>query len=256
MLAALYRNRSNSHNDTAVSLSLNLDKLFCLPSPDSPRLRAVRRLVRAFAIGLLVAALLGCSSRQQTAATGGPSGAIGPTSDNAPSPAAEAKLKISYARPDDFLTALAVTKYSGAQTLATSDTKSGSAAVIRFEGGVVVWQIGAEKSLLSNVPVVGRKEDKPYAITELKYGMMPAHFTATIPDGGSPEPLEPGNYYVFTVTRSSGSISYEAVKVNGDGSLEAYDAEPRAGTSYRLCCNIAADFTLTAGPAPSGSPNP
>src|SRR5438128_6627642 len=96
MLAALYRNRSNSHNDTAVSLSLNLDKLFCLLSPDSPRPRAVRRLMRAFAIGLLVAAILGCSSRQQTAGTGGPGGATGPTSDNPPSPAAEAQINISY----------------------------------------------------------------------------------------------------------------------------------------------------------------
>ena len=212
--------------------------------------------MRAFAIGLLVAAILGCWSRKQTADNGDHSGATAQTSDNAPSPGAEAKINISYARPDDFMTALAVTKYSGAQTLATSDTKSGSASVVRFEGGAVVWQIRAEKTLLSNMPVLGRKEDKPYAVTEVKYGIMPAHFTATIPDGGSPEPLEPGNYYVFTVTRSSGSTSYEAVRVNGDGSLEAYEAEPRAGTSYRLCCNIAADFTLTASPALSGSPNP
>lgn len=216
----------------------------------------MRWLVRAFAIGVLVAAIMGCSSRKQTADNDDHSGAAGQTSDNAPSPGAEAKINISYARPDDFMTALAVTKYSGAQTLTTSAAKSGSASVIRFEGGVVVWQIGAEKSLLSNMPVVGRKEDKPYAVTEVKYGIMPAHFAATIPDGGPPEPLEPGNYYVFAVTRSSGSSSYEAVKVNEDGSLEAYAAEPRAGTSYWLCCNIAADFTLTVSPALSDSPSP
>jgi hypothetical protein len=36
------------------------------------------------------------------------------------------------------------------------------------------------------------------------------------------------------------------VKVNGDGSLEAYEADPRAGSSFWLCCNLAGDFTLTA----------
>jgi hypothetical protein len=51
------------------------------------------------------------------------------------------------------------------------------------------------------------------------------------------------------VTRASGSTNYEAIKVEADGALEAYEAEPRAGTSFRLCCNLSAGFTVTSGPA-------
>jgi hypothetical protein len=85
----------------------------------------------------------------------------------------------------------------------------------------------------------------------VKYGQMPAGFSQTAPDSGPPEPLEPSTYYVFSVTRASGSTSFEAVKVDSDGSLEAYAAEPRAGTSFSLCCNVSADFSASAG-APQG----
>jgi hypothetical protein len=78
----------------------------------------------------------------------------------------------------------------------------------------------------------------------------------TIPDAEPPEPLEPDNFYIFSVTRKSGSISYEAVKVNADGSLEAYEADPRAGTSFRLCCNLSSDFTVVAPPAVVDTPPP
>ncbi|MGO8802050.1 hypothetical protein, partial [Candidatus Binatus sp.] len=49
-------------------------------------------------------------------------------------------------------------------------------------------------------------------------------------------------YYVFQIERQSGSSSYQAVKVQADGSLQAYNAQPRAGSSYLLCCNVTADF--------------
>lgn len=205
------------------------------------------------ALGALIAVIAGCSSHKDATVSGQSSKAGDQTSDSSAPPGPEAKIDISYARPDDFMTALSVTKYSGAESLTTADTKSGDASIIRFEGGAVVWQIGAEKSLLSDMPVVGRKEDKPYAVTKVKYGVMPADFVASIPETGPPEPLEPGSYYVFTVSRASGSTSYEAVKVNGDGSLEAYAADPRAGTSYRLCCKVAADFTLGPTPGDTGS---
>jgi hypothetical protein len=47
---------------------------------------------------------------------------------------------------------------------------------------------------------------------------------------------------VFQIDRQSGSTSYQAVKVLADGSLQAYNAQPRAGSSYLLCCNIATEF--------------
>jgi hypothetical protein len=47
---------------------------------------------------------------------------------------------------------------------------------------------------------------------------------------------------VFQIERQSGSTSYQAVKVLADGSLQAYNAQPRAGSSYLLCCNVTSDF--------------
>ena len=71
---------------------------------------------------------------------------------------------------------------------------------------------------------------------------MPPHFPQVLPEEGPPEPLDRGVYYVFQIERASGSTSYQAVKVLADGSLQAYTAQPRAGSSYVLCCNVAADF--------------
>ena len=89
---------------------------------------------------------------------------------------------------------------------------------------------------------------------------------AWLSDEGPPEPLDRGAYYVFQIERVSGSISYQAVKVLADGSLQAYNAQPRAGSSYLLCCNVTSDFPEpvilpdtaqdagTENPAPDQSP--
>jgi hypothetical protein len=167
-----------------------------------------------------------------------------PASDGDTPPAPEAKIGISYSRPGDFLSLLTVTQYSGAQTVFTDSGKGPLASIIRFEGGIVIWQIGVAKGLLADVPMLG--EHKPYALTTVVYGKLPANFVSTIPESGPPPPLEADHYYVFTVVRGSGATSYEAVKVNGDGSLEAYAAEPRAGDSFRLCCDLAPDFVINA----------
>lgn len=209
------------------------------------------------AIAVLLIPLLtsGCAAHKTVDDAAGQTVANVPQStDNAPLPGPEAKIHISYAHPNDFLGSLTVTKYSAAQTLLTLDAKGGGAAsIVRFDGGVGVWQVDVDKSLLSDVPVLGR--DKSYAPSEVKYGAVPARFVQSVPDGGPPEPLEPDHYYIFTVTRASGSASYEAVKVDSDGSLEAYDAQPRAGTSFRLCCNLGADFTITATPHAVANPS-
>ncbi|HXR24377.1 MAG TPA: hypothetical protein VN742_03370 [Candidatus Binataceae bacterium] len=199
---------------------------------------------RQWARLILLVLIAGCASHQGTS----------PTADASASPAAaetsagpEAKIHVSYAHPGDYLSSLAVTKYSGAQPLKTIPTKDGDAITARFDGGVTVWQVGVEKGLLAGVPMIGTEAQR-YAPAEVKYGELPPHFVASIPDSGPPEPLESDHYYVFAATRGSGSTSYEAVKVNGDGSLEAFDADPRAGTSYWLCCNLPADFAVTAPP--------
>ena len=223
-----------------------------------PRTRVTRSVVSgatrhqgiSAAAALLLTALIlgGCASHQkQPAAAPSPSS---PPADSAPPPGAEAKINISYSHPGDFLSSLVVTKYSSATNLlTTAGSKQGSESIVRFSGDVRVWQIDVQKGLLSDVPIIGK--DQPYAPSEVKYGQMPNGFSQTAPDSGPPEPLEPGNYYVFSVTRASGSTSFEAVKVDSDGSLEAYAAEPRAGTSFSLCCNVSADFSASAG-APQG----
>jgi hypothetical protein len=193
---------------------------------------------------LLTACLIvgGCSLGKKTGVSS--STHVAETSDNAPPPGPDAKINISYSRPGDFMSSLTVTEYSGAETVLTEYGKGAPGSIIRFDGGVVVWQIELTKRLLADVPMLGDR--KSYTATEVIYGKLPANFVSTIPESGPPQPLEPDHYYVFTVTRASGVTSYEAVKVNGDGSLEAYAADPRAGDSFRLCCNLAPDFVVNA----------
>lgn len=193
---------------------------------------------------LLTACLMagGCASGKNTA--GSSSAHSAQAADNASPAGPEAKINISYSRSGDFLNSLTVTEYSAAETVLTESGKGPSASIIRFEGGVVIWQIGVDKKLLAHVPVFGERNS--YTVSQVIYGKLPANFVSTVPDSGPPQPLQADHYYVFTVTRASGVISYEAVKVNGDGSLEAYAAEPRAGDSFRLCCDVAADFVVNA----------
>jgi len=165
----------------------------------------------------------------------------------------EAKINISYSRAGDYLSSLVVTKYSAANTIATNNKSSGTATTILFEGGVPVWQVDISKSMLSDFPGIGKAT--PYAIKRVKYSEVPPGFVQTTPEADPPEPLEPDHYYIFSVIRASGSTNYEAVKVQADGSLAAYEADPRAGDSFQLCCNIGPDFTVTAaGTDNSASP--
>jgi hypothetical protein len=198
-----------------------------------------QRDVLPLLLGLIIAT--GCSSHKDKV----PAVAASETPSVEATPAGpEAKIHISYSHPEDYLSSLVVTKYSAAQPLKTFQTNDGQATTVRFDGGVTVWQLGVEKGFLSRVPMIGTSTPQ-YAPTQVKYGELPAHFVASIPDSGPPEPLESDHYYVFAATRGSGSTSYEAVKVNGDGSLEAYEADPRAGSSYWLCCNLSADFAVS-----------
>ncbi|HTT76666.1 MAG TPA: hypothetical protein VMF50_11900 [Candidatus Binataceae bacterium] len=188
---------------------------------------------------------------------GGPASAPSPhTVDNAANtipPGPEAKINISYSNPSDYLSSMVVTKYAAANTIATEPKGANRvASTVLFEGGVVVWQVDIDMSGLSILPGIGSK--KPYIVRHVKYGEVPQGFQQTTPDSGPPEPLEPDHYYVFSVIRASGSTNYEAVKVEGDGSLIAYNADPRAGDSFQLCCNLTPDFTVTAaGSENSGS---
>jgi hypothetical protein len=153
----------------------------------------------------------------------------------------EATVKINYAKKGDTLAQATVTKYFGAQVLTTEQTPSGKqATLIRFDGGVPIWEIRAEHALGASLPGISRAN---YSLKDVKYGKLPSDFAQVMPDEGAPEPLERGGFYVFEIARDSGARNWEAVKVQADGSLEAFAAQPRAGSSFILCCGVPADFT-------------
>jgi hypothetical protein len=164
-----------------------------------------------------------------------------------------ATVDLTYAHRGDYLASLSVSKFNGAELVASRNVDAQHAAsTIRFDGGVPVWEIKADTGVFSKLPVLG--SGQKFAVKSVTYGKLPEHFAQVIPDSGPPEPLETGHYYIFTAQRATGTLSYEAVRVEPDGSLEGYEAEPRAGTSYMLCCNVSPDFVQPSAPMiPEGS---
>jgi hypothetical protein len=164
-----------------------------------------------------------------------------------------ATVAISYAHKGDYLASLSVSKFNGSEMIESRNLDAQHvASIIRFDGGVPVWEIKADTGVFSKLPVVGSGDN--FATKSVTYGKLPAHFAQVTPESGPPEPLEIGHYYIFTAQRASGTLSYEAVRVEPDGSLDGYEAEPRAGTSYVLCCNVSPDFVQPTAPViPEGS---
>jgi hypothetical protein len=156
--------------------------------------------------------------------------------DQTPMPATPTSIQISYAKPDDSLESLSVSTFTGANVLRNISDGDNQAAVVRFDGGVPVWKFHSNRSLLN--PLL----KTPYHVNSVEYGKVPPGFIQDAPEEGPPPPLDAGGYYIFAIQRISGATSYQAVRVKSDFSLEAYDAEPRAGTSYKLCCDVASDF--------------
>ena len=159
--------------------------------------------------------------------------------DATPKPSSPTSIQISYANPSDSLDSVTVSTFTGANVLRTVGEGEAEASIVRFDGGVPVWTFHAEKGFLN--PIGGLRKS-PHHIDNVEYGKLPGGFTQDQPESGSPPPLEPGGYYIFAIKRASGAMSYQAVRVNSDFSLQAFDAEPRAGTSYKLCCNVGNDF--------------
>ena len=159
-------------------------------------------------------------------------------------------IQIAYAKSGDTLKSIVVSQFTGANILRTVNQDGKEATVVRFDGGVPIWQFHATRSLLNPLTAI---EKTPYHLVGVDYGKLPDGFTQEVPEVGPPPPLDAGGYYIFAIERASGVISYQVVKVNPDLSLQAYDAEPRAGTSYKLCCNVTADF---AAPSPADIDQP
>ncbi len=157
-----------------------------------------------------------------------------------PLPPPVANVAISYRRPGDALARATVIKFFGAEVIANHQRDAThTESVVRFDGGVPIWEFKADESTFGSITGVGENK---YSLKSVEYAKVPTHFTQVLPEEGPPEPLDRGAYYVFQIERQSGSTSYQAVKVLADGSLQAYNAQPRAGTSYLLCCNVTADF--------------
>jgi hypothetical protein len=159
-------------------------------------------------------------------------------------------IQIDYAHKDDFVRSLTVTKFTSAHLIPIKPGEEDhGTSVVRFEGGVPVWQIRADggvSALLAKLPLI--HATRKYALKNVTYGELPKAFFQTVPESGPPEPLQPESFYVFTVERDSGSTSFEAVKVQSDGTLEGYDAQPRVGDSYALCCNVSTGFASPETP--------
>ncbi len=224
--------------------------------PEQNEIAARRALICAGALCLALA-LSACSmlhrggsSPSSTPASAPSAAAETPPADDqgeANPPPPGATVNLSYAHHGDYLASLSVSKFSGADILETRQLDPGhTATIVRFDGGATIWKIKADTGVLSNLP--GLRSRKEFALKAVTYGKLPLHFTQVMPESTPPEPLEPSRYYIFTAERASGSTSYEAVRVEADGTLDGYEAEPRAGTSYALCCNVGPDFAVPAAP--------
>jgi hypothetical protein len=140
-----------------------------------------------------------------------------------------ASVDISYSTPGDFLKTFSVVKYGQARALATRAVgPAQEATIIILDGGVPVWQFHADTGLMSHFGF-----DKSFGISKVTYGKLPRNFIEDTPGTGPPEPLETGHYYVFSVSRNSGAQSFQVVKINDDGSLSSYAAQPLAGNSSK-----------------------
>ena len=213
-------------------------------------MRNLKLLAPSDAIALiLIASLLSCSGCSMFRKTPPPVAAV-TVDDQTPKPDAPASVEIDYAKADDTLRSVVVSQFTGANVLRTLNQGDNQASVVRFDGGVPIWKFHASRSLLNPLSEIQRT---PFRVASVDYGKVPPNFTQDSPDAGPPPPLIPGGYYIFAIERASGATSYEAVRVKSDFSLQAYDAEPRAGTSYLLCCGVSSDF---AEPTPSDDEEP
>ncbi len=188
---------------------------------------------------LFAAFIVGCSSSDESDLNADDAAEAG---EGEPLPPTKASVAITYHRKNDTLTRALVTKYFGAEVVETKQRDPRhSETIVRFNGGVPVWEFKADRGLISEVSTLG--SNSKYIPRRIDYGTVPTRFEQIIPDEGPPEPLDRGAFYVFEVERASGSTSYQAVKIEADGSLAAYNAVPRAGSSYLLCCNVPSDFS-------------
>jgi hypothetical protein len=206
-------------------------------------------IVVTILVGAWMVELPGCATHRYSLSSPSPSPSPAETEAAEPTPTPTppppgASVDISYTHKGDYLASFSVVKYTGTRLVETHDSDTHrNTSIVLFDGGVPTWEFSADRGLLGHF-----RFNQDFAVHKVVYGQLPKGFVATTPPSGPPEPLEPGRFYIFSVTRNSGNTSYEAVKVLDDGTLEGYSAQPMAGSSFELCCNIAADFISPSEP--------
>ena len=139
-----------------------------------------RRTGLRFLLAAVVLAVVtgGCSARKAT-----PGSTIPSKAGTAPDQAAGQQasnlgptVTVSYAHTDDYLRRMSVTKYESAQVIATrkKDAKD-TAAIVRFEGGVVIWRIESGGGIFSHAK---------FRVGKVDYGKVPDAFNQVIPESG------------------------------------------------------------------------
>src|SRR5713101_6352053 len=120
-----------------------------------------------------------------------------------------ASIQVTYAHSHDYVDVLTVTEYTGAHTVATQRRAEGKAAtLVRLDSGHILWVVKANKSTFSTrFPRLGKLSR--FAVNEVRYGQVPKDFLQIEPlNNAPPQMLLPERYYVFSVERGSGSVSY------------------------------------------------
>ena len=119
--------------------------------------RATAALVLAMLVPIALASF-GCSSKKKVEDIGADDNASDASAE--PQPPPTATVEISYSHPKDSMERATVSKYFGAEVIQTTQTHSGrSASVIRFDGGVPIWEIRADRSLAGRISDIGQVLD-------------------------------------------------------------------------------------------------
>src|ERR1039458_7416897 len=105
-----------------------------------------------------------------------------------PLPPPLANVAISYRRPGDALARATVIKYFGAEVIANHQRDaSHTESVVRFDGGVPIWEFKADEGTFGSITGVGAAK---YTLKSIEYAKVPTHFTQILPEEGPPEPLD------------------------------------------------------------------
>ena len=101
-----------------------------------------------------------------------------------PLPPPVANVAITYRRPGDALARATVIKFFGAEVIANHQRDaSRTESVVRFDGGVPIWEFKADESTFGSITGVGGSK---YSLKSVEYAKVPPHFTQILPEEGPP----------------------------------------------------------------------